>query len=452
MSAGSGPKKHGRKRVVVLGGGFAGVGCIKRLESYFQDDWDVELVLISENNFLLFTPMLPQVASGMVEMRHIITPIRTICETATFYEGNIKGIDPYEKLVSLHRTNERRGGLSIRYDYLVIALGSKTSFFGMKDVEEHAYTMMTLNDAILLRNRAISMLEQSATEFNPALRKSMLTFVVVGGGFAGIETAGELMDLLLDARKYYPHVNVKDLNVTVIHSSSHLIQGFSKELAEFTYDAVTKKGINVILNARVTGFDGAKATLRRRTGEGKEPETDSIRTNTLIWTAGTAPSDAIKRSYFETEGGKVVVNDNLESPEFPGVFAAGDCAICIDPKTKQPFPPTAHVAELQAKVVADNLYAAIRDGKKRKIDFKPKAHMAIIGKRSGIASFMGANVTGFWPWFLWRNTYIGRIPRMEKRIRVILDWAIDILFDRDISAVKLDGGAGPAASRSPGTH
>ena len=441
MSSNRSRKRYSRTRVVILGGGFAGVECTKRLESYFQDDWDVELVLVSENNFLLFTPMLPQVASGMVETSHIITPIRAICEAATFYEGSIKNIDPYEKLVNLYGTGDRRGGLTIRYDYLVVALGSKTDFFGMKDVEKHAYPMKTLNDAILLRNRAISMLEQSVTEFNSALRKSMLTFVIAGGGFAGIETAGELMDLLRDASKYYPDAYMKDLNVTVVHRGSSLIPGFSDKLAEFTYNAATKRGIKIMLNASIAGFDGNKVTLRRKAGGGEEPETDFIRANTLVWTAGISPIDAIRDSYLKTNDGKVVVNDFLESSEFPGVFAAGDCAMCIDPKTEQPFPPTVHVAEMQAKFVADNIYAMIRGKKRRKVDFKPKAHMAIIGKRSGIASLLGANITGFWPWLLWRNAYVIRIPRMEKRIRVITDWALDALFDRDISTVKYGGAA-----------
>ena len=207
-----------KKKIVILGGGFAGVECAKQLESKLGNDDEVELVMISEDNFLLFTPMLPQVASGMIETRHIVLPIRTICKKTKFYEGRIKNIDPHGKLVTLWGTRDKRS-ISIHYDFLIVGLGSETNFFGMSDVENNAYTMKTLNDAVVLRNRVIDMLEQAENETDPILRKSFLNFVVVGGGFAGIETAGELMDLLLDARKYYPTIHKDDLKVVHIRDA-----------------------------------------------------------------------------------------------------------------------------------------------------------------------------------------------------------------------------------------
>ncbi|HMK32726.1 MAG TPA: FAD-dependent oxidoreductase, partial [Nitrosopumilaceae archaeon] len=184
-----------KKRILILGGGFAGVGCMRNLESYFMHDDEIEIVLVSEDNFLLFTPMLPQVASGMIETRHIVIPIRTLCKKTKFYEAQIKNIDPYGKVVTLTGTNERRG-ISIHYDFLVLALGSQTNFFGIEKMDERAYSMKTLNDAVVLRNRVIDMLEQAENENNPILKKSLLTFVIVGAGFAGIETAGELNDFV----------------------------------------------------------------------------------------------------------------------------------------------------------------------------------------------------------------------------------------------------------------
>jgi len=168
-----------KKRIVVLGGGFAGIECVRKFESYFRNDFDIEIVLINEDNFLLFTPLLPQVASGMIETRHAITSIRTIIEKAKFYEGRVKNIDQYGKIVTLWGTTEKRG-ISIHYDFLVIALGSQTNFFGLSDVELNAYTMKTLNDAVMLRNRVIDMLEQAENETNPIRLKGLLTFVIVG--------------------------------------------------------------------------------------------------------------------------------------------------------------------------------------------------------------------------------------------------------------------------------
>lgn len=429
-----------KKKIVILGGGFAGVECARKLESEFGKNPEIELVMISEDNFLLFTPMLPQVASGMIETRHIVLPIRTICKKTKFYEGRIKNIDPYGKLVTIWGTGDKRS-ISIHYDFLVIALGSETNFFGMIDVEKNAYTMKTLNDAVMLRNRVIDMLEQAENETNPILRKSFLNFVVVGGGFAGIETAGELMDLLLDARKHYPTIHKEDLKVIVLEALGMILPGFNQKLADFARYKMIERGIDIRLKTAVTSFDGNEVTIKSLDENPKDSidksEIDSIVTKTLIWTAGVTPVNTIKRSMFKTEKGKVIVNDYLEVLEFPGVFAIGDCALHLDPETQRPLPPTAQIAEAQAKIVAKNLISLIKNSKKEKFVYHSKGQMAIIGKRSGIATFLGMNISGFWAWLIWRNVYLSKITTLDKKIRVFLDWTIDLFFDRDISRLKL---------------
>jgi NADH dehydrogenase len=300
-----------KKRILVLGGGFAGTECMRMLESYFKHDSDVELVLVSEDNFLLFTPMLPQVASGMIETRHIIIPIRTICKKTTFYEGRVKNIDPYGKHVTLYGTNEKRGS-SLEYDYLVVALGSQTNFFGNTSVENNAYTMKSLNDAVVLRNRVIDMLEQAENETDPILRQSLLTFVIVGAGFAGIETAGEMHDFLLDAKKHYPKISEKDIRVIVLEALPIVLPGFSEKLAKFTKDKMIQRGIEIMLNTMVVSFDGSEVLIKNAISDTKtaaaQPDLRSIQTKTLVWTAGVTPVDTIKNSLFKTDRGKVIVN------------------------------------------------------------------------------------------------------------------------------------------------
>jgi len=429
-----------KKKIVILGGGFAGVECARQLESQFKDNPEIEILMVSEDNFLLFTPMLPQVASGMIETRHIVLPIRTICKKTKFYEGRVKNIDPYGKLVTLWGTGDKRS-ISIHYDFLVVALGSETNFFGMPDVEKNAYTMKTLNDAVVLRNRVIDMLEQAENETDPILRKSFLNFVVVGGGFAGIETAGELMDLLLDARKHYPTIQKKDLRVIVLEALGMILPGFNQKLADFAKDKMIERGIDIRLKTAVTSFDGNEVTTKTVDPTPKDPIddsfVDSIRTKTLIWTAGVTPVNTIKRSMFKTDKGKLIINDFLEVPDFPGVFAIGDCALFLDPETQRPFPPTAQIAEAQAKIAAKNLIALIKNSEKEKFVYHSKGQMAIIGKRSGIATFLGMNISGFWAWLIWRNVYLSKIATFDKRTRVFLDWTIDLFFDRDISRLKL---------------
>ncbi|MBA4459336.1 MAG: NAD(P)/FAD-dependent oxidoreductase [Nitrosopumilaceae archaeon] len=428
-----------KKKIVILGGGYGGVECTRKLEEYFKNEDDVEIVLISEDNFLLFTPMLPQVAAGMLATRHIVMPIRTIVKKTTFYEGRVKNIDPYGKIVNLWGTDEKRG-VSIHYDFLVVSLGSETNFFGMSDLEKHAYTMKTLNDAMTVRNRVIDMLEQAENEPNPILRESLLTLVIVGGGFAGIETAGELMDLLLDASKYYPKINKNDINVVVLEALPNILPGFDEKLAKFAHRLLNKHGIEIKLKTAVTSFDGFEIKMKKivEKSENQDPETEAIQTRTVIWTAGVTPVNTIKRSMFKTERGKIIVNDFLEVADFPGVFAIGDCALFLDPKTERPFAPTAQLAEAQAKTAAYNLHSLIRNEKMKKFEYVSRGQMAIIGKRNGVASFFGMNISGIWAWFLWRNVYLSKIPRWDKRLRVFLDWTIDLLFDRDISRLKFE--------------
>ncbi len=429
-----------KKRILVLGGGFAGIECTRRLESYFKHDPEVELVLVSEDNFLLFTPMLPQVASGMIETRHIIIPIRTICKKATFYESRIKNIDPYGRRVTLYGTREKRG-TSLDYDYLVVALGSQTNFFGNQSVETHAYTMKTLNDAVVLRNRVIDMLEQAENETDPILKQSLLTFVIVGAGFAGIETAGELHDFLLDAKKHYPKISEKDIRVIVLEALGVVLPGFSEKLAKFTKNKLIQRGIEIMLNTMVVSFDGSEVIIKS-TGDGtktpvKETGLDAIQTRTLVWTAGVTPVDTIKDSVFKTDRGKVIVNEYLAVPQFPEVYVIGDCSLTIDPKTNKPYPPTAQNAEAEAKIAAYNLYAEISGRQKKKIDYVSKGQMAIIGKRTAIAQISGMNIYGIVAWWIWRTVYLRKIPKFNKRLRILLDWTADLIFDRDISRLKI---------------
>ena len=431
---------EGKKRILILGGGFAGVECMRKLESYFMNDNNIEIVLVSEDNFLLFTPMLPQVASGMIETRHVVIPIRTLCKKTKFYEAQIKNIDPYGKVVTLTGTNERRG-ISLHYDFLVIALGSQTNFFGIDKMEERAYSMKTLNDAVVLRNRIIDMLEQAENESNPILKKSLLTFVIVGAGFAGIETAGELNDFVQDARKYYPDIKKEDIRVIVLEAASFILPGFNEKLAKFTLEKLTQHGIEVKLGKKLSSFSGSEVIIEDAVDPNKSPAAqpviESIQTRTLVWTAGITPVDIIKKSVFKTNRGGIVVNEFLEASDFPEVFAIGDCCYLLNPQTNRPYPPTAQSAEAGAKVVAYNLQAMIKNKEKKKFVFSSRGQMAIIGKRSAIATIFGLHLHGFVAWWIWRTVYLSKIPRLDKRVRIFLDWTIDLLFDRDISRLKI---------------
>ncbi len=421
-----------KKRILVLGGGFAGVDCTRKLESYFQSNYDIEITLVSDDNFLLFTPMLPQVASGIITPRHIVMPLRGLCKEARIFESAVRDIDPIQKHVTLEGTPEKRG-VRIHYDYLVIALGSKTNFFGLRDVEKHSFTMKTLSDALSLRNRVIDMLEQAENEPGEENRQRLLTFIIVGGGFAGIETAGEINDFLYDALEYYHNIKKDDIKVVVIEALPNILPGFNEKLAKFARKKLEQKGIKILLRTSVTSFNGKNVIinkLTKRTSTNKSKT--SIKSHTLIWTAGVTPVEIIKNSLFKTTNGQIIVNEFLEVDNFPGVFAIGDCSRFNETFDKR-YPPTAQLAEAHAKLVAYNIKQLINDDEKKKFDYKWKGQSAIIGKRSGIADVMGGKITGYFAWLIWINYYLTKMPNFEKRLRVWLDWNIDLFFKRDIS-------------------
>jgi NADH dehydrogenase len=227
----------------------------------------------------------------------------------------------------------------------------------------------------------------------------------------------------------------------VLEALPMILPGFNEKLAEFAKEKMIDRGIDIRLQTAVTSFDGNEVTTKVLDQNPKDSIDESminvIRTKTLIWTAGVTPVNTIKRSMLKTDRGKVIIDEYLEAQGFPGIFAIGDCALFLNPETKRPFPPTAQIAEAQAKTAAKNLKAIIKNSEKEKFEYQSKGQMAIIGKRSGIATFLGMNVSGFWAWLIWRNVYLSKIPTLDKKIRVFLDWVIDLFFDRDISRLKL---------------
>jgi NADH:ubiquinone reductase (H+-translocating) len=469
------------KRILILGGGFAGVEVLRRLQDRFQNDVSVDITMVSKDNFFLFTPMLHEVASGMIETRHIVTPIRAFCNRAKFYAARVESIDLKNRQITIEsptftsftpiaatsgttiidreesaytdpsvlskvKRDEEEQKDKLSYDYLVIALGSETKFFGMADIEEHAFTIKSWNDAIIIRNHVIHKLEQAELvlrqqpyDYNNILNsheknktESLLTFIIVGGGFAGVETAGELNDFLRDAvNDYYHNIEPKDIQVIIIQSGNRLLPEMSEELAEFAMQKLIKSGVKVILNARVIGATANSVKLK----DGR-----TISTNTIIWSGGVASNPITEELPCEHDkkSGRIVVDKSLEVQGYPGVFAIGDCAFIIDPNTGNPYPPTAQHAIREGTVVANNTISLI-EGKaenKKVFDYKTKGMMASIGKRNGIGSILGLEVQGFIAWWIWRTYYLANLPTSQKKIRVMADWTLDIFFKRDVTMLK----------------
>ncbi len=423
------------KRILILGGGFGGIEVLRQLQKAFQDDVAVDITLVSRDNFFLFTPMLPEVSSGMIETRHILTPVRTFCKRAKFYEANVQSIDLKNKdVVIAHAIGNQTRSHILKYDYLVLALGDKTNFFGMTEVANNALTMKSIGDAIVLRNHVISMLEQADVEHEDLeLRRSLMTFVIVGGGFSGVEAAGELNDFVRESIEHFYHnLDRMDARVILVNSGGRILPEVTEDLAQFALQQLRKNGVEVMLNTRL--IDATQDSVKLNNGS-------LISCNSLIWAGGALPDKLIGNlSCDHDKSGRIVANKYLEINGYEnGAFVVGDCACITDPHTGSPYPPTAQHALRQAKVATKNIIFAI-NGKpnERKIsfDYKTKGMMALIGKRNGVGILLGLKVHGFTAWFLWRLYYLGNLPTVEKKLRVTVDWTIDLFFKRDVSRLR----------------
>ena len=435
---------HGQKpvqltRILILGGGFAGIEVLRQLQKAFQNDIGIDITLVSRDNFFLFTPMLPEISSGMIETRHIVTPLRVFCNRAKFYEADVESIDMDNKQVVIsHRIGKQTNPIEwrshlLKYDYLVIALGSETNFFGMNEAAKQAFTLKSLGDAIVIRNHVINMLEQADIEHEDLdLRKILLTFVVVGGGFSGVEIVGELNDFVLDSIKHFYH-NIQKANtrMVLVNSGGRILPEVTEKLSEFALQKLRKNGVEVILNTRVIDITARSVKLNDGT---------NISTQTIIWAGGGKPSPLLSALSCEHDkSGRIVTNNFLEVVgHTETIMALGDCACITDPHTGKPYPPTAQHALRQGKIAAINLISTIKDqgNGKKTFDYKTKGVMTLIGRRNGVGILLGYKVHGFTAWWFWRSYYLLNLPTVEKKLRVMVDWFIDLFFKRDVTRLK----------------
>ena len=415
--------RDGKKQILILGGGFGGLYAALRLERTVARDPDVKVTLVNQENFFLFTPMLHEVAASDLDPTDIVNPIRKLLRRASFFNGNVETIDLQRKQVVVSHGIGTPHPHELEYDHLVIALGSMTNFFNLPGLPERALTMRTLGDAIHLRNRLIEHLEEADFECCPALRERLLTLVVAGAGFAGVETVAAVNDFLREAVSFYPRLNTDLIRVVLVEFGGAILPELGAKLGAYAQKKLAGRKVEIRLNTKVVGMSEGGVEL----GDGS-----TIKTDTLVWTAGLSPNPLLAMLPCKKEKGRVVVNEYLEVPDWPGVWALGDCALVPDLKTGKPYPPTAQHALRQGKVLADNIAAAIRGGRKRPFVFSTIGQLAAIGRRTGVARIMGFNFSGFIAWWLWRTIYLSKLPRFEKKLRVALNWSLDLLFSKDL--------------------
>jgi len=413
------------KKILILGGGYAGVGVLNKIQKAFENNVDVNIELVSESNFFLHTPMLPEMATGTIEPRHIATPIRRFCKRAQFHQAKVIDISLDSKQVTIQRMSDESQRI-LFYDYLVLAMGGKTNFFGNSNIEKNSFTIKSLDDAIKIRNHIISMLEDADQETDTILQQKLMTFVVVGGGFSGVETVGEINDFVREsAKKFYRNISHENIKIILVSAGDKVLPEIGN-LGEYAKQALQKAGVTVYINTRLNDISNNIATLNN--GE-------KISSATVIWAGGNTVEDVIHAKHHTS--GRLVVNKQLRLEDNSEVFALGDCAFSVDTRSGNPYPPTAQHAIRQAKTVAKNLENKINGmGVQHDFIYDTKGSMAKIGKKDGVALLMGHEFRGVIAWFIWKQYYLSTLPTNEKKIRVGLDWFVDLFFPRDITRLS----------------
>lgn len=420
--------ENSSKHILILGGGFAGLEVAETLEKIYSKKDDIKITLVSDKNYLVFTSMLAEVVSSSIEANHVVIPLRECVSKAAFEELQVRNIDHDKKLVTCTHPHTHETH-NIAYDYLVIAMGSITGYHGVPGAEEFSYPLKNLDDAMVLRSHVIDMFEMADLEQDHDLRRSLLTFAVVGGGYTGIEVAAELNDFVDSSRRFYKNIKSDEVKVVVIDPGDRIMHEMSEGLAAYGMKLLKKRGMEFRLNTRVAGVtqDGVE------TQDGQK-----IKTHTAIWAAGTSPQPVIAALPFSDKRGRIEVNEFTEVPGYDGVWALGDCAVVPDPHTGKPYPPTAQHAIREGKRTAYNIAASIdgKESEKRPFIYETQGMLAPLGHRSAVADIKGFRFSGFFAWFMWRTIYLGKLPGWDRKIRVGLDWFLDIFLPKDIVQLR----------------
>lgn len=413
-------------RIVILGGGFAGLYTTLNLQRVLRHRHDVHITLVSRNNYFTMTPLLFEAGSGVLEPRHAVSPIRPLfhLEKAQFVEAEILGVDLDRQVVRTMLVH--REPLEIPYDQLVIALGGVTNTKIIPGAER-AMQFKTLADAIALRNHVIERFEEADVEKDERRKRALLCFVIIGAGLVGVELQGELHDFLHHVRKNYRNIASEMLHFHLIEAGPRVLAELDDDLARYAHDVYTRRGIDVRVDMKVSRIDDGRVTLAN--GE-------AIDAQTIILAAGVVPSPLLAALDLEKhKNGRVLVESNMRTAKRPNVWALGDCAAIPDP-SGNPYPPLAQHAIREARLLAHNIAAALSGRPLQSFVYHSLGTLAALGSYKGVGRVLSLKLRGFPAWFVWRSYYLMQMPRWSRRLRIMLDWTIALLFSYDV--VELD--------------
>lgn len=417
-------------RILILGGGFGGVATAQGLAKAFKRDRSVEITLVNRDNHFLYVPLLASAAAGSLEALHVVAPIRAMLKGVNFRAEEILGIDLARRVVTTGAPESARER-ELPFDHLVLALGNIVNLSTLPGVAQHGKTLKTLGDAFAIRNHTLKMLEMADIETDPVARREMLTFVVAGGGFSGVEMVGELNDLTRGVLHQYPSITPDQLKVILLHSQDRILPEMSAGIADYALQQLRKRGVEVRLKVRLGGATPHEALLQDGT---------KIPTRTLIVAVGNAPPPVLNALPIKKERGRIVVDEYMRVPDAPGVWALGDNAIVPNRAAKDgaTSPPTAQYALRQGKQLAGNIAASLRNGTPKPFAFGGLGLLCLVGHGSGVGELPGGiRVRGLIGWFLWRSVYWSKLPTFGRKVQIGAGWALDPIVPRDTAQINL---------------
>ncbi|MFZ5965004.1 FAD-dependent oxidoreductase [Thalassococcus sp. BH17M4-6] len=414
----------GRQRILVLGGGFAGMFAAGELQRRLGTSADIEL--INEVNYFVFQPLLPEVAAAAISTRDAVAPLRQLLPGVKVRQAQIFDVDLDRRIVTIFQGVQRRY-TEVAYDHLVIALGQSVDLSGFPGLADHALTIKTLSDAHKLRNHVIDRLEHADITALPEVKKELLTFTIVGGGFSGVETAGEMRDLITKSLKYYSNIDASEVRILVIEFADRILAELAPSLGEYARTFFERQGIEVMLE---TGVKEATGTQIETT------KGDVIGTRTIVATIGNAPSALVQKMDLPQAHGRIKTDRKMRVENSANVWALGDAALIPlrdDPTERHHWaPPTAQFAVREARTLAQNIEAVFDGREPEDFVYQSKGAMASLGAGRGVAEVYGIRLSGRKAWLLWRMYYLSFVPGFATKIRIAANWILDAVLGRSI--------------------
>jgi NADH dehydrogenase len=428
------------RRVVICGGGFAGVSTAQELAKLLRKsdklarggrdnpDDAVEVVLLNRDNYFVFQPLLADILSATIETTHVVVPLRRMLRGVEIEVGIIESVDTDKREIKIRR-RQKGDAVTLTYDELVMALGSVTDFRSVPGMVEHALGIRTLGDAFYLRNRALDVLEEARLESDPARRERLLTAVVVGGGSTGVEVAAELHDLFETAAKTFSTDPPLEPHVILIHGGPYLLNTFGESLGKYTTRRLAKAGVRLVLNRRLASVEPEHVVLDDGT---------TIATETVVSTVGNAPHPIVAALGGSHDGrGWIMPDATFRVPGLDHVWALGDCASIVDPKNGKLMPATAQHAVREGPHAARNIFATLNDQPVTPFSYAQLGMLVSLGRYRGVGDILGVKVSGLLAWIAWRGYYLLRLPTWDRKIRVAVDWTLDWFLRRDVVEINV---------------